>query len=193
MRHWKACLLMVVCLLVSACGSAQGAGSSDPPLPEGWSWYHDVRFPYQAPIPPGWQTVAFNDWTYGTPRDCVRKAFFLPPGSHTEAEFLSPAPRVPEYISIETMVDCPERTASDNPNYQPLHDSLVIGGAPADFYGYGPDGYGLHRLAVAHFGGHQYLMTFVYEYESTISPAQRQQHDLDWYMQVLRGFKYTGT
>ncbi|HEU4784006.1 MAG TPA: hypothetical protein VFS83_11755 [Ktedonobacterales bacterium] len=108
-------------------------------------------------------------------------------------KFLSPSPRVPEYIWIETVVDCPERTASDNPNYQPLHDLLVIGGAPANFYGYGPDGYGLHRLAVTHFGGHQYLMTFVYEYEPTISPAERQQHDLDWYMRVLRGFKYTGT
>jgi len=69
---------------------------------------------------------------------------------------------------------------------------LVISGAHTDFYGYGPDGYGIHRQAVTHFGGHQYLIEFEYDIQPVSTPAERQQHDLDWYMQVLQGFKYTG-
>jgi hypothetical protein len=187
-------LLLVLCVLLAACGPLPGFGPNDPTLPAGWNWYHDARFPYQAPVPPGWQTVAFNDWTYGEPRDCVRKAFFLPPGSHTEAEYLSPSPRVPEYISIETMVNCPETDTSKIP-LKPLPDKLVVSGAPASLYGdyWSDSGFSsLRRIAFTHFGGHQYSLDFRYDAPSPTTPTERMQSDLALYMQLLQGFKYMG-
>jgi hypothetical protein len=188
---WAA-LAAVVLLLLCSCGQAQGARSSDTPLPDGWSWYHDTRFPFQVPVPPNWQAVAFNQG-YTEGQDCSHQVFLVSPGEHAEVEYLSPAPRVPEYISIVTMVDCLEWTKADIQWYQPLPHVLTVSGAAADFYGAEFKGSSIHRLAVTHFGGHQYLIRFEYDVQPNTTPAERQQHDLDWYMQVLHGFKYTGT
>jgi hypothetical protein len=184
-------LMVAGLLLLSACGQAQGSNPNDSPLPDGWSWYHDTRFPYQAPIPPGWQAVEFARGPVEGSECSSDVVDLVPPGTPTDDRVTGPAERVPEFISI-VVNPCAEWAPSDNPNYQPLPDAPVVSGAAADFYGYGPDGYGIHRQAVTHFGGHQYLMVFAYEYQPEISPAERQQHDLDWYMQVLKGFKYTG-
>jgi hypothetical protein len=51
---WLVWLCFPGILLVTACAPAQAAGHSVPPLKAGWTWYHDSRFPFQAPILAGW-------------------------------------------------------------------------------------------------------------------------------------------
>ena len=55
---------LLVCLLALAgCqfpGQSSTTQASLPSLPKGWNWYHDSVYPFDLPVPAGWQ--AFGYW-----------------------------------------------------------------------------------------------------------------------------------
>ncbi len=65
-----------------------------------------------------------------------------------------------------------------------------MSGVQAVLYDNDTPRYGIERLAVADFSGHQFLfrMQYLFNYEAPPSKAQQDQ-ELGLYMQMLRGFR----
>src|SRR5437870_2561651 len=85
--------LMVVGMLLAACG--QGARAGDPPLPDGWTWYHDNDLSFRAPVPPGWHAVPFARGP-SKDRETAHVVDLIPPGTPTDDHRVDgPAERVP--------------------------------------------------------------------------------------------------
>ena len=72
---------LLVCLLaLSGCqffAQSTTQRTSLPPLPKGWSWYHDSAYPFDLPVPTGWK--AFGYWNgYAAGDHCVREVDLVP-------------------------------------------------------------------------------------------------------------------
>lgn len=175
--------LSAALLLLPACGQA----TSDPRLANGWSWYHDARFTFRVPVPPGWRTGSFTDGPL-TNEECAYVVDFFPPGSKGQPS-KGAQENEPELISITVNVSCAEWQPSDDPYFKPDPHPVIVSGVQATLYnGDVPDS-ALQRTVVARFGGHQYLFSFHYNYGAA-TPAAKGQHELSLYEQMLAGFAY---
>lgn len=90
-------------------------------------------------------------------------------------------------------VTCPDWIPSDNPHLTPETQPITISGARAILYRHmGPEAEsGINQMAVARFGGHQYLFTDNYTYTS-VTPVAQAQENRAIYQEVLHGFIYSG-
>jgi hypothetical protein len=178
---------LVGVLLVLA-GCSQSSVSS---LPAGWTWYHDTRFPFQLPIPPGWHAGAFSDgplndetcgWVVG-----ILPGYLPGPPDKGALEY------APEEISVIVNISCPEWQPSDDPHFVPEAHSITISGATATLYDNDIPGYGVERVAVMRFGGHQYRVFMGADPSRRPVSDATVQRDLAFYKHVLRSFTYHGT
>lgn len=153
--------------------------SSSPQLPQGWSWYHDSAYPFDLPVPAGWQ--AFGYWTGITPGEhCYRTVDLIPV---TEAqEYRSDPLRVFESISLSIPTypaDCELENVPTTPRWK-LAGSTSLGGKTAALY-LGVDnsldnGADFDtRMVEASFGGRQYSLGFYDEKSSFEIPSQQYQ------------------
>ena len=181
--HARSLIIGLVGVLLVLAGCVQSSVSA---LPAGWRWYHDTRFPFQMPIPPGWHAGAFSDgplnhetcgWVVG-----ILPAYLPGPPDKGSLEY------APEIISVIVNISCPEYPIPDFdiPEAHPI----TISGATATIYDNDIPGSGVERVAVTRFGGHRYIIDMhVYGSEGHLSDATVQR-DLAFYKQVLSSFTY---
>lgn len=183
--HYVRRLLLVAILMCCAApliaGCAQQQQQGIPPIAQGWTWYHDSRFGFQMPVPPNWRT---GSWiaTPGQIADCAYHVDLLPPTSAGQ-----PGPGAEEdeplLMSVVVRVKCsPWRGTQDDPHFTQEQQPITISGKPSILYDDDISGYGIQRVAVADFGGHQYLFNLQ-------APPKSAQQDLTLYKQMLQGFR----
>lgn len=175
-------LHMVVLLLVAGCGQSAHAG--DPPLDDGWTWYHDVRFPFQVPQPPNWRVGTFADSPMGD-QPCMYFVQFLPPGLSGDPNHS--ALQQPELIwmTVNLNTSCPEWKQTDDQYFVPETQPIAVSGTQAILYDNDSVQSSLQRATVATFGGHQYII-------SMQTPTSQAEADLALYKHMLEKFMYTG-
>lgn len=187
-RHAQSLLIGLIGTLLVLAGCGQSTASA---LPAGWTWYHDTRFPFQLPIPPGWHAGAFSDGPLNN-ETCGWVVGILPstePGPPDKGTLAY----APEIITLMVNISCREWQPSDDPHFVPEAHSITISGATAILYDNDIPGSGVQRSAVTRFGGHQYQIGMhVLGSEGHLSDATVQR-DLAFYLQVLRGFTYHAT
>ena len=176
-------LLWLVLPCVAACGTGAGGGTAS----QAWAVYHDARFPMQVPVPPGWRPGSFDAGPIKN-ETCKYAVDFFPPGRP-----VNPGLGAHEYeqplIIILVNVSCDQWTQAGDPVFQPDPTPLTISGTPATLYN--NTSYSTRpseeQVVEATFGGHQYLFSL----KAHLAPDQAQQAHNN-FMQILRGFKYTG-
>jgi hypothetical protein len=187
-------LLAILAFVPALVGCGQTAHNGDPALPSGWTWYHDTRFPFQVPVPPGWRAGGYTV-SYSGKDECQHNVDVLPPVAQYDPGASGPGPeKGPEYVNIIIPVTCPDWTLpADDPQYMLMTQSFTISGTPATLWksesNDPPSGWD-DRAAIAHFGGHEYAFIFDSQYTSD-TPASGASAQLALYMQILQGFKYT--
>ena len=82
LKRWRLRQRMLVMALLAAlalAGCQVGPltiGAAAPPkasaLPHGWSWYHDSVYPFDAPVPAGWQAHGYWFWYTRDQPQCAR-------------------------------------------------------------------------------------------------------------------------
>jgi hypothetical protein len=184
-------LVMLLAFLVTlplGAGCAPQQQHGDHPLAPEWTWYHDSRFGFHLPLPPGWRT---DTWvaTPGKIADCAYHVDVFPPTSSGQAGPGAEAYE-PVLIGVLVMVNCRPWQAADDTHFTPEQRSITMSGVQAVLYDNDTPRYALERLAVADFSGHQYLfkMHYLFNYQAPPSQAQQDQ-ELGLYMQMLRGFR----
>lgn len=187
LRHARLLFIWVVGLLLIPTACAPSSTSS---LPAGWTSYHDTRFSFQLPVPPGWHAGAFSDGPLDD-ETCAWVVDVLPPNVPGPPEKAT-VEHVPELMSVTVNVSCHEWQPSDDTHFVPEAHPITISGATATLYDNDTAGYGVERVAVTKFGGHQYRIYM----QSHTSPADMSdattQRDLALYKQMLQGFTYQG-
>jgi hypothetical protein len=97
----------------------------------------------------------------------------------------------PERFTVSVSGACGEwNLPEDNHNFTSANQSVTVNGASASLWT-SDDDYHVRRVALAHFGGHQYVFDLEYDFGPD-TPASGASAQLAIYMQVLQGFKYTG-
>lgn len=186
---------LLVCLLALS-GCQFFWQSSLPQLPKGWGWYHDSVYPFDLPVPAGWQ--AFGYWTEVTQGDhCYRTVDLIP--ATEEQQYRSDPFRIFERISLSVAVN-PNNCARDpNPVHSPwkVAGATTLGGKAATLYTNVNNAADFDlRLVVASFGGRHYSLDFYDEKSSFLAPIQQfQQLDaglLRIYDIVRKNFTYHG-
>jgi hypothetical protein len=193
---WLVWLCFPGILLVTACAPAQAAGHSVPPLKAGWTWYHDSRFPFQAPIPPGWRAGGFvvsYSRNTGDPSqmvECAHGVDVLPPSSTSTLSTIDEE-REPILITIRIPVTCGDTVLPrDDHWFTPELHPITISGAQAIIYD--NDGAGeIQRMVLTRLGGHQFVFGFQHS-DTLASPDNEAQIDLGLFLGMLGGFLYTG-
>lgn len=188
------CGLLLAPTLLSACGTAR---RHDPPLAQGWKWYHDPRYSFQIPVPPGWSAAA---WLNTSPPagDCEYIVDLFPPGVHP-SDMRGIAEQEPRMMSVMLTLNCsPTDISNDNAGSvhwvaEPTH--ITISGQSTVVYDRvndaAPSTPGAERVVIANFGGHQYsfgLQSDVFTPYEHDESAQ----DLPLYTYLLQHFLYTG-
>lgn len=159
-----------------------------PTLPSGWTWYHDSVYPFDAPVPPGWQAHGFWYWFTRTPEKCMREVDFVPPVS--QIGYVSNPERVPEMVKISVANTCPDFVPAVDDQHLSPAGTTTIDGASASVYTE-IDDLGDQRVAITRLGGHQYVFSFYSEYGSA-NPRSGDAAQLELYNTVLKGFVYHG-
>jgi hypothetical protein len=169
--------LSVTLLLIAACGQSAPARSAT----ADWKVYHDSRFPFQMPIPPGWQVGAVIGDSGGVD-NCEYFVDVVPPG--TDAPYAMPIiMRLHEMMWIRVNMKCAPFSPEDD--HLVSVERLTISDAPAVLYNQGQDDHN-SLTAVAVFDNHQ----FTFDVESYVS-AKAAQQDLKYFREMLKGFQYT--
>jgi hypothetical protein len=169
--------LSVPLLLIAACGQAAPSRSAT----ADWAVYHDTRFPFQMPVPPGWRVGAVIGDSGGVD-NCEYFVDVVPPG--TDAPYAMPIiMRLPEMMWIRVNMKCAPFSPEDD--HLVSVERLTISEAPAVLYNQGQDDHN-SLTAVAVFDNHQFAFT-VGSYVS----AKGAQQDLEYFREMLTGFQYT--
>lgn len=186
--------LLCVLLALAGCQFSSGPLSlgptptpPPPTLPSGWTWYHDSVYPFEAPVPPGWQAHGYwNEISRGD--HCQRKLDLVPPVS--QDVYQSNPYRLPEFISITIATTCPDFVpARDNQHLSPAGKTTIVGAAASMYTQI--DDLGDQRVAITRFGGHQYVFSFYNEYGSA-NPQSDDAAQLALYDTLLKDFVYQG-
>jgi hypothetical protein len=176
-RHTVCFLLAValvgVPLILESC-AASGVGRSGTST-SNWAQYHDQLYPFQLPIPPGWQVHV------QTNANCDHSVDFLPSGAAVPI-----GPIGAERLFVRVVAGCPDwRATLDDPNEMQSGTTTIFGVAAVVYDDHSLPGW-TNRTAVAHFGAHQYIF-------NVQAPANRAQQDVGLFTHVLQGFRYQGT
>lgn len=164
MRHRAPILSFLACLLILS-GCQFFWQSSLPQLPKGWSWYHDHVYPFDLPVPAGWQ--AFGYWNeYVTGDHCVREVDLIP--ATWASTYHYDLERVPEYVSLIVPTTCANRDPQNDQHLTPA-GSTTLDNRSASLYTE-IDQVGDIRAVVAQFGGHQYLLYFYNQFDAQHNP-----------------------
>lgn len=160
-----------------------------PSLPAGWTWYRDGARPFAVPVPPNSQAHGYWNEVYKGDR-CQQKVDLVPPVSQRGYGEGSPDRNGPELISVVVAVTCREfEPAQDNQHLTPA-GTTVVGGEHAAFYTQ-IDEAGDQRVAIAHFGGEQYVCAYAYEFGDA-TPQAGDQAQVAIFDTVLKDFTYSG-
>ena len=170
------CVALLCALALSGCQSFWQ--SSLPRLQKSWGWYHDSVYPFDLPVPAGWQ--AFGYWTEITQGDhCYRTVDVIPTAE--VPQYRSDPLRIFERISLSIPnqpANCKREIISTPPQWK-LAGSTLLGGKTAALYmNVNNAGDFDARSVVASFGSHQYTLGF-YDEKTTfeIPNPQFQQFD----------------
>lgn len=198
MPNARTCLagsLLFALLTLGGCQASVGSftvgaapASPTPTLPRGWTWYHDSVYPFDAPVPPGWQAHGFWNWTSSTPEQCQREVDLVPPVS--QAGYVSNPDRAPELVKIVVYASCADASAGQPSHWFAPADATTIDGVSASVYT-AIDDVGDQRMAIARFGGLQYDFSFYNEY-GPVNPRADDAAQVDLYATILNGFLYHG-
>lgn len=180
-------------ILLSGCGTTR----HDPPLAKDWNWYHDAKYPFQIPIPPGWSTATFLD-TLPPVGDCAYIVDIFPSGVHP-GDLRGIEEHEPRMMSVSLNLSC-SPTDISNDNAGSVHwvaesAPLTVSGQSALLYDRVHDSApppGAERILVSSFGVHQYvfyLQSDVFAPHDTDMSAQ----DLPLFTYLLQHFRYTGS
>jgi hypothetical protein len=184
-------VLLLALLALPGCQVAIGplmlGKPASPTLPHGWTWYHDGQFPFDAPIPPGWQAHGYWYWATRDKELCQRRVDLVPPVS--QPGYVSDPERTPEGVQILIPNTCPAWNPPQGGAWTTA-ESTTVDGAVAQQY-VEKDDAGIQHYAVAHFGGHQYVFYFNYEYGQDL-PQSQATAEIALYNTILRTFVYHG-
>lgn len=199
LKRWRAQRNMLVIALLATLALAGcqvgpltiGAAASPklPTLPHGWSWYHDSVYPFDAPVPPGWQAHGYWFWYISEAQSCARIVDFVPPGSQQGY-----VEGTPDGLGHGVRLTIPK----DNcPPWGPAqlhgwtHDKVTaIAGTSAQRYTKSDEN-GVQQYVVAQLGGRQYLFSFDYSYTLSRPPAQASSQ-VALFDTILKDFAYHG-
>ncbi len=188
--------LLCILLALAGCQASVGSftvgaapASLTPTLPSGWTWYHDSVYPFDAPVPPGWQAHGFWHWVSRTPEKCQREVDLVPPVS--QAGYVSNPDRVPEIVKITVANTCPDFVpARDNHWLTPAGTSTIAGASAAVYTAI--DDVSDQRVAIARFGGRQYVFNFYNQYGGGANARAHDAAQVALYATILKGFVYHG-
>ncbi|MGH2485940.1 MAG: hypothetical protein ACRDHE_08010 [Ktedonobacterales bacterium] len=188
--------LVVLCGLLPALNTGCGAARHDPPLAKGWSWYHDAKYLFQVPVPPGWSTATFLD-TLSPTDDCAYIVDLFPPGVHP-GDLRGIEEHEPRMMSIGLNLNC-SPTDISNDNAGSVHwvaesTPITVSGQSMVLYDRVRDiapPPGAERILVGSFGGHQFVFYFQSDVFGPHNPDMSAR-DLPLYTYLLRHFLYTG-
>jgi hypothetical protein len=132
-----------------------------PALPQGWSWYHDARYPFQIAFPPGWRSGSFEYTPYyiangtanGQPVPWAHVVDFFPPGGPGVSSSMGKmrgdlVPRV-IYIEVDEISQAVFHPTGDG--WRPDTPQVCLSGTPATVftgYGYGEEGASAQTMVV---------------------------------------------
>lgn len=164
-------------------------GSARPTLPPGWTWYHDSVYPFDAPIPPGWQAHGYWNWIGFNNDKCTRTLDLVPPV--TQPRYApSPDGVSPEVVTLVIPTSCADFVpAMTDPHLKPS-GAITIDGAKASVY-MQLDEVGDQRAVIVRFGGRQYDFHFYYEYGPQ-TPQSGDAAQVALFNMILKNFTYHG-
>lgn len=158
-----------------------------PRLPHAWTWYHDSQYPFDAPIPPGWQAQGYWFWVTRDKEHCLRRVDLVPPVS--QPGYASNPDRLPAVVQIVIPTTCSGWGVAQEHDWTDA-GATTIDGASAQQYAKSDEA-GIQQMAIAHLGGHQYIFYFSYEY-TTETPQSQAPADIALYQTILKNFFYHG-
>ncbi|MGH2487251.1 MAG: hypothetical protein ACRDHE_14685 [Ktedonobacterales bacterium] len=179
-------------------GSATSTPATTPtpvitPAPTtGWAVYHDPRFGFQVPLPPGWQPASLTWPAQPDPSGFTYyNVQFFAPGPHGE-----PGPgassMAPELIQITITLSRPSPSSSlaQDQHFSPEPGTVALGTTQVKLYDRGSPGYGsqILRAVETTVGGHPMLFGMQYLAEQAWDPAVAQR-DIALYLAMGRGFQ----
>jgi hypothetical protein len=177
-RHVKIPLIVVLASLAISLLAACGADSGQP---DGWTRYHDSKYPFQVSFPPGWHVGTFTDGKTDE-STCVYVVNFVPPSS-TATPSATAMISDSEGIYILINDGCPVYNSDVGPYTAKYPDSLTISGKKVTRYDW-KSGV-MKQFATTTFGGNCYTFR-------AVSPDATANHDLEVFLRMLQSFAYTG-
>lgn len=187
----------MLCIALALAGCQASAGpltvgaapaSPTPTLPSGWTWYHDSVYPFDAPVPPGWQAHGFWYWVTRAEEHCMREVDLVPPVS--QAGYVSNPDRAPEIVKIIVYASCADASAGQPNHWFAPAGATTIDGVSASVYT-AIDDVGDGRMAIARFGGLQYDFSFYNQY-GPVNTRADDATQVALYATILKDFLYHG-
>jgi hypothetical protein len=127
-------------------------------LPQGWSWYHDTRYPFQIAFPPGWRSGSFEyipEYTYnggpvGQPVPWAHVVDFFPPGSLGQSSSMGKmrGDLVPRVIYIQVNETQQAVFYPGGAGWRPDTPQVCLSGTPATVFTYYGDERGIEKTVV---------------------------------------------
>lgn len=159
-----------------------------PALPHGWSWYHDSVYPFDAPVPAGWQAHGYWFWYTRDQPQCARIVDLVPPAS--QQKYIEANPDgIWNAVRISIPGTCPPWDVAQIHGFT-NGATISIAGTSAQRYTKSDEA-GVQQYVVTEIGGRQYLFYFDYSYTSTTPPAQASSQAA-LFDTILKDFAYHG-
>jgi hypothetical protein len=158
---------------------------------DGWATYHDPQFPFQVPIPPGWQPASLTWPPQSDPSGFTYYIVqFFPPGPHGV-----PGPgassMAPELIEITITLSGPFTSSlAQNPGFYPEPGTVALGSTQVQLYDRGSPGNGreMVRAAETTLGTYPMLFEMHYLADGTWDPAIAQR-DVALFLAMMQGYR----
>lgn len=177
-RVMAAGTVVLVCAVLAGCLSSSETS------------YYDAAFHFHLPVPIGWRANGYAVY-YRAGDNCGHEVDLIPPVSEATYRQSPPGDGGVEVIRLFIPIACPGWSPLDQPQVAAHARTITISGKSATLYDGSLDGPAVDRMAVAHFGGHEYDFGFHYEVTSK-TPSDQGEAQLALFMSELRGFTYTG-
>jgi hypothetical protein len=178
----------------TATATALNCQMGTPALPQGWSWYHDARYPFQIAFPPGWRSGSFEYTplynSNGQPVPWAHVVDFFPPGSPGLSSSMGKmrGDLVGRVIYVEVDENSQAVFHPSGANWRPDTPQVCLSGTPATvFTGYG-DGGGIWKAVVVQPANQPYPYSF-----NVMSSAATTVQDSALFADMLRTFVVTTT